>query len=86
MTLLIVLTVLEIALLLVVLATYLALIAIRLHHISDTFGKITFGVRAINSQTSVIGPSVVAVNEELEAIAGALPGVAEKAERVAARR
>lgn len=83
MTLLIVLTVVEILILLVVLATYLALIALRLHSISDSFGKVSFGVRAIDSQTAAIGPAVVALNTELEAITGALPGIAEKAERAA---
>ena len=83
MTLLIVLTVIEILILLVVLATYLSLIAIRLHSISDSFGKVSFGVRAIDSQTAAIGPAVVALNAELEAITGALPGIAEKAERAA---
>lgn len=83
MTLLIVLTVVEILILLIVLATYLALIALRLHSISDSFGKVSFGVRAIDSQTAAIGPAVVALNTELEAITGALPGIAEKAERAA---
>lgn len=83
MTLLIVLTVVEILILLVVLATYLSLIALRLHSISDSFGKVSFGVRAIDSQTAAIGPAVVALNTELEAITGALPGIAEKAERAA---
>ena len=83
---LIVLTVIEILLVVVVLATYLALIAFRLHSISDSFGKVSYGVRAIDSQTSTIGDSVVALNEELEAITGALPGIAEKAERAAASR
>lgn len=84
MRLLVILTVIEIALLLVVLATYLALISLRLLSISDTAGKVAFGVRAIDSQTAQIGPAVVALNGELEAIAGALPGIAEKAEQLAA--
>ena len=83
MTLLVILTVLEIVILLVVLATYLSLIAIRLHSISDSFGKVSYGVRAIDSQTAAIGPAVVAINIELEAITDALPGIAEKAERAA---
>jgi hypothetical protein len=85
MTLLIVLTVIEVALLLGVLVVYLALISQRLLSIADTAGKVAFGVRAIDSQTAQIGPAVVALNEELSAITGALPGIAAKAERVADR-
>lgn len=85
MTLLVVLTIIEILLVVVVLATYLSLIAVRLHRISDSFGKVAYGVRAIDSQTAAIGPSVLALNAELEAIMGALPGIADKAEAAAAR-
>lgn len=85
MTLLIVLTVLEVALLLLVLVLYLALISQRLLSIADTAGKIAFGVRAIDSQTAQIEPAIVGLNAELTAITGALPGIAEKAERVADR-
>lgn len=84
MTLLVVLTVLEITLLLVVLAVYLGRISSRLLEIADTAGKVAFGVRAIDSQTAQIEPSVVALNSELAAITGALPGIAEKAEHLAA--
>ena len=84
MTLLVVLTIIEIVLVVAVLATYLSLIAVRLHRISDSFGKVAYGVRAIDSQTAAIGPSVVALNTELEAITGALPGIAQTAEAAAA--
>ncbi len=86
MTLLVVLTVAEILILIVVLAAYLVAIASRLASIADYFAKVTFGVRAIESQTAAIGPAVTRINEELQAVVGALPGIAEKAEQVAAGR
>ena len=85
MTLLRIVTVIEIAALLLVLVAYLAAIGKRLQSISNTLGTTAFGVRAVETQTSSIGPSVVALNEELEAIVGGLPDIAEKAERLAAK-
>lgn len=84
-TLLIVLTVVEIVALVVVLAIYLAQVAKHLRSIGASLAKVTFGVRAVERQVSVIGPGVGKVNQTLEEIAGALPGIAEKAERLAAR-
>lgn len=84
-TWLIVLTVFEILLVVGVIAGYLIAIARRLESVSASLAKVAFGVRAVESQTSSIGPSVTRLNEELEAIVGALPGIAEKAERLAAR-
>lgn len=85
MTILVVITVVEILLALGVVAAYLILIARRLDSIATNLGKVAFGVRAIESQTATIGPSVVALNEELEAITGALPTIAALAEEHAAR-
>ena len=85
-TWLIVLTVVEILLVVGVIAGYLMAIARGLTSISASLAKVAFGVRAVESQTSSIGPSVVRLNEELEAIVGALPGIAEKAERLAASK
>ena len=56
-TLLIVLTLVEVAILVVVLALYLIVIAAKLRKISHTLGLVTFGVRAIEKQTEPIGPS-----------------------------
>lgn len=84
-TWLIILTVFEILLVVAVIGGYLTAIARLLNSISANLAKVAFGVRAIESQTGSIGPSVVRLNEELEAITGALPGIAEAAERVAAR-
>jgi hypothetical protein len=71
-TLLIVLAVAEVALLVLVLATYLIVIARTLRKVSQTLGLITFGVRAIEKQTEPIGPVVGDVNAALEKVATAL--------------
>jgi uncharacterized protein YoxC len=74
-TLLIVLTLVEVAVLVVVLAVYLIAIAARLRKVSHTLGLVTFGVRAIEKQTEPIGPVVGDINEALEGVAGALEQV-----------
>ncbi len=81
-TLLIILTVVEILIFVGALATYLVVISRSLSRISQLLGKVTFGVRAIETQCSSVGPSVTRVNEQLTTIAGALEGVSSKAERL----
>lgn len=71
-TLLIVLTLVEVALLVAVLATYLIAIAATLRRISKTLGLVTFGVQAIERQTAPIGPVAGDINGALEYVAGAL--------------
>ncbi|WP_219415779.1 hypothetical protein [Pseudonocardia nigra] len=66
---LIALTIAEVAALVGVLAGYLVTIARRLAHVSTTLGKITFGVRAIETQTASIGPALSATNSSLEQVA-----------------
>ena len=83
---LVILTILEVVALVVVLAIYLTLVSRHLRSIASSLAKVTFGVRAVEQQVSVIGPGVGKVNETLEDIAGALPGIAENAERLAAGR
>lgn len=80
------LTVVEILLLVVVLAIYLIIVARQLRSIAANLAKVTFGVRAVEQQCAVIGPGVTRVNSILRDVAGALPGIADKAERVAAGR
>lgn len=80
-TLLIILTVVEIAIFVGALALYLVAISRSLSMTSEKLAKVTFGVRAIETQCSSIGPSVVRVNEQLTVIAGALGGLVDKAER-----
>lgn len=74
-TLLIVVTLIEVLLLVVVLAGYLIKIAATLRNVSKTLGLVTFGVRAIESQTANIGPRVLETNAALEQVAGALQAV-----------
>ncbi|MEO6653191.1 MAG: hypothetical protein ABIP17_11095 [Ilumatobacteraceae bacterium] len=77
--LLIVLTVIEILIFVGALAGYLIAISRTLGSISQSLSKVTFGVRAIETQCSSIGPSVVRVNEQLTVVAGALDGLVRKA-------
>ena len=73
---LIALTLAEVGLLVGVLAGYLIAIAARLRSISSTLAQVTFGVRAIETQTAPIGPHLRDINGALEQVAGALQEVA----------
>lgn len=81
--LLVALSVVEILLVVAVLAIYLVLIDRRLESISTCLGKVAFGVRAVNTQTASIGPSVLRINRTLRGINEALGPIAEKAGRAA---
>jgi len=81
--LLIVATLLELALLIGALAVYLARITRSLRATSALLGKVTFGVRAIETQCESIGPSVTRINGQLAVISGALDGVADLADAAA---
>lgn len=83
--LLVIISVFEIALVVAVLAVYLILIDKHLKVISTWLGKVAFGVRAVNTQTASIGPSVIRINTTLREIDEALEPIADKANRVAAR-
>ena len=80
--LLIILTAVEIVLVVAVLAFYLRRIAQSLRATSANLAKVTFGVRAIETQGASIGPSVTKVNGQLRVIADALDGLAGKAEQL----
>jgi hypothetical protein len=85
--LLIVLTLVEVALLVAVLAGYLLLIARSLRQTARTLGLITFGVRAIEKQTEPIGPVLGEINSVLEQVAdrlGADPREPERQHQAAA--
>lgn len=84
-TLLIVLTVVEILVVVAALAHYLIVISRSLERISENLGKVSFGVRAIETQCESIGPSVTRINEQLTGIAGALETVTSKAGRLSGR-
>jgi len=68
-------TLVEVTLLVGVLAGYLIAIAARLRSVSQTLGRITFGVRAIETQTAPIGPRLREINGALEGVAAALQDV-----------
>ena len=82
-TLLIILTAAEIALVLGVIAFYLIRISRSLHLTAKHLAKATYGVRAVETQCSSIGPDVTRINEQLGVIAGAVGGVAARAEAIA---
>ena len=65
----------EVLLLVGVLAGYLIAIAARLRSVSRTLGSVTFGVRAIETQTAPVGPLLREINGALEQVAGALQDV-----------
>jgi len=81
--LLITLTVVEIVLVIGVLAFYLIRISASLDETARHLAKSTYGVRAVETQCSSIGPSVTKINEQLTTITGALGGVADRAEAIA---
>ena len=82
-TLLVTLTIIEIVLVVVVLVYYLARVAASLRRTSTLLGKVAFGVRAIETQTQVIGPSVLTVNEQLATVADALADLTDLADAAA---
>lgn len=81
--LLIVLTVAEIVLVIGVLAFYLNRISGSLHETARHLAKVTYGVRAVETQASSIGPSVTKINEQLTTITSAMVGVVDRAEAIA---
>jgi uncharacterized protein YoxC len=83
-TVLIVLTLAEVALLVGVLAIYLLSIAATLRTIARTLGLVTFGVRAIEKQTEPLGPVLKDVNDSLMQIANLL-GIPPARERIGER-
>ncbi|MDQ6875880.1 MAG: hypothetical protein M3042_12580 [Actinomycetota bacterium] len=84
MTLLLVIaTVLEVVVVVAVLVFHLVLLDRRLRQLSKKLGTVAFGIRAVESQTAPIGPSVLRLNAVLGQIAGALGPLLNKAERAA---
>ena len=77
------LTLLEIAALVLVLAIYLTVIGNQLRKISATLAKITFGVRAVETMCAVIGPAVDRINGNLQDICMNLQDAAVEAETLA---
>ncbi len=83
MTWRLVLTIVEIAALVIVLAIYLSVVARLLNSISANLARITFGVRAVETQCGVIGPAVDRINGNLADTANGLTDAAASAERLA---
>lgn len=71
-------TLVLVGLLVAALAFYLIWVVLLLRRVHDTLGKVTFGVRAIAHRTEPIGPTVAAINEDLDAVAGALEQLGAK--------
>ncbi len=78
--LLVTLTLFEIVLVVVVLVYYLMRIAASLRRTSVLLGKVAFGVRAIETQCSSIGPSVVTINDQLGGVAAGLSQLTQLAD------
>ncbi|MGQ0743048.1 MAG: hypothetical protein ACT4OS_01650 [Acidimicrobiales bacterium] len=83
MTLRVFLTVAEIGVLVGVLAYFLNVVARQLNRICASLAKITFGVRAVETQCAVIGPAVDRINGNLADTASGLNDAASLAERLA---
>lgn len=75
------LTVLEIALVLGVLLTYLVLIRESLRRTAKLLAKVAFGVRAIEKQVTPVPAHVLRINGSLERLSTALPGLSDAARR-----
>ncbi len=78
-----ILTLIEIAALVLVLAIYLTVIGNQLRVISATLAKVTYGVRAVETMCAVIGPAVDRINGNLQDVAAGLQEAAVEAERLA---
>lgn len=77
------LSVLEIALLVGTLAIYLNIVAKQLNRISANLARVTFGVRAVETQCAVIGPAVDRINGNLVEVNNDLTRAAAAAETLA---
>jgi uncharacterized protein YoxC len=80
-TLLVVLTVIEIVALVAVLALFVIWITRRLRSIAEALGQVSgVAIGAIQGDVFLVGAGAAILNRKLNAIAGALPAIAEKAE------
>ncbi len=76
-------TVGDIVFLVLILAFFLAWVARLLNKISATLGKVTFGVRAVETQCAAIAPAAKQINANLAASAANLEQAAIATERLA---
>ncbi|MGH3549972.1 MAG: hypothetical protein ACRDQU_18060 [Pseudonocardiaceae bacterium] len=85
--LLVILTVVEIVALVVVLALFVIVITRRLRSLANTIGQVSEGViRPIQGDVFLVGAGAAILHRKLNAIAKALPAIAEKAESLPAAR
>jgi hypothetical protein len=84
-SILITLSVLEIVALVAVLAFFLLVLSKMLRHVASNLHQVSSGVVAIEGHLTILG-AVPSVNDNLDAIAGALPVVARTANAKATRR
>ena len=84
--LLVTLTIVEVVLVVAVLAYYLIRIAASLRRSSALLAKVAFGVRAIETQCTAIGPSALRINDQLAGIAAALRDLTQLADARATGR
>jgi hypothetical protein len=84
--LLVILTVVEIVALVAVLALFVILITLRLRALGDALGQLSGTVlRSIQGDVCLVGAGAAILNRKLNAIASALPAIAEKAESLPSR-
>ncbi|MDQ4131161.1 MAG: hypothetical protein M3133_09285 [Actinomycetota bacterium] len=69
------LTVLEAGVFLAVVVAYLVRTARSLQAISRLLGKVAFGVRAIESQTAPIGPTITRLNQQWDVVVETFAGL-----------
>jgi uncharacterized protein YoxC len=85
--LLLILSVVEIVALVAVLALFVILITRRLRSLANTLRQVSSGViGAIQGDVFLVGAGAAILNRKLNAIAGALPAIAEKAESLPSRQ
>jgi hypothetical protein len=84
--LLVVLTVVEIVALVAVLALFVIALTRRLRSLATTLGQVSGTViSAIQGDVCLVGAGAAILNNQLDAIAAALPAIAEKAESLASQ-
>lgn len=84
--LLVILTVVEIVVLVAALALFVILITLRLRSLANALGQLSGGVlRAIQGDVCLVGAGSAILNKKLNAIAGVLPAIAQKAESLPAK-
>jgi uncharacterized protein YoxC len=78
--LLVILTVVEIVALVAVLALFVMAITRRLGSLANTLGEVSVVISAVQGDVFLVGAGAAILNRKLNAIAGLLPAIAEKAE------